>query len=176
MIDEVSAGRFRSDLFYRIAVAVLKLPPLRERPGDIGLLIDHLLRQINEESVDEPGYQNKKISSASKNFMIQHSWPGNVRELQNTLLRAAIWTPGSTIDLEDIREAMLPMIGSGKDRLLNRPMTDGINLPGLMKKLAQHYLKKALAESQDNKTEAAEMVGLPSYQTFSNWMKKYHVS
>lgn len=176
LIDEVSTGRFRSDLFYRIAVAVLKLPPIRERPGDVGLLIDHLLRQINEESVDEPGYQNKKISSASKNFMVQHPWPGNVRELQNTLLRAAIWTPGSTIDLEDIREAMLPMIGLGNDRLLNRPMTDGINLPGLMEILAQHYLKKALAESQDNKTKAAEMVGLPSYQTFSNWMKKYHVS
>lgn len=176
LIDEVAAGHFRSDLFYRIAVAVLKLPPLRERSGDISLLIDCLLNQINKESEEEPGYKHKKISAAAKNLMLQHSWPGNVRELQNTLRRAAIWSVDPTIDIQDIREAMLPIIHTNNDNLLDRPLGKGFNLSELMEKLAQHYLKRALDEANGNKTKATELAGLPSYQTFSNWLKKYHVT
>jgi len=55
-------------------------------------------------------------------------------------------------------------------------MQDGVNLPELMEKLAQHYLKRALAEANGNKTKATELVGLPSYQTFTNWLKKYNVA
>ena len=173
LIDEVAAGRFRSDLFYRIAVAVLKLPTLRERPGDISLLIDRLLEQINQESVDEPGYKHKKISASAKNLMIQHSWLGNVRELQNTLRRAAIWSVGPTIDTQDISDAMLPMASPANDNLLDRSIGDGVNLLQLIEKLSQHYLKRALDEAGGNKTKAAKLVGLPNYQTFSNWLKKY---
>ncbi|HUU39500.1 MAG TPA: sigma-54 dependent transcriptional regulator [Desulfatiglandales bacterium] len=176
LIDEVAAGHFRSDLFYRIVVAVLKLPSLRERPGDISLLIDRLLDQINQESVDEPGYKYKKISAAAKNLMLQHLWPGNVRELQNTLRRAAIWSVNPSIDIKDIREAMLPIIHANNDRLLDRSLGGVFNLPELMEKLAQHYLKRALDEANGNKTKATELVGLPSYQTFSNWLKKYNVA
>ena len=66
LITEIAQGRFRPDLFYRIAVAVLKLPPLKDRAGDVGLLIDRILDQINAESVDEPGYKYKKISAGCK--------------------------------------------------------------------------------------------------------------
>jgi transcriptional regulator with PAS, ATPase and Fis domain len=176
LIDEVAAGRFRADLYYRIAVAILKLPALRQRSGDISLLIERLLENINTESRDEPGFKNKKISSGAKNLMLQHTWPGNVRELQNTLRRAAIWSTDTTIQIEDIREAMLPIDNITSDSLLYKPLGDGINLPSLLERLAQHYLKRALDEANGNKTKAAELVGLPSYQTFSNWAKKYHVT
>jgi transcriptional regulator with PAS, ATPase and Fis domain len=176
LIKDIAQGRFRPDLFYRIAVAVLKLPPLKDRTGDVGLLVDRILDQINEESVNEPGYKHKKISAAAKNLMLQHNWPGNVRELQNTLRRAAIWSPGTTIDLEDIRDAMLPMPRPGGDGLLGKPLDDGINLLNLMEKLAQHYLKRALAEVNGSKTKAAELLGFSNYQTFTNWLKKYHVN
>ncbi len=176
LIQEVAEGRFRSDLFYRIAVAVLRLPPLRGRPGDVGPLIDHLLDRINRESVDEPGYRKKKISPAARNFMIQHTWPGNVRELQNTLQRAAIWSAGSTIGVEDAREAVLPPANPVADGLPGRPLDADFNLPEMMEKLARHYLKRALDEGGGNKTRAAKLVGLPSYQTFSNWMKKYKIN
>jgi len=176
LMDDIASDRFRSDLFYRIAVAVLKLPPLRERTGDIGLLIDSLLEQINIETGDEPGFKHKNISSAAKNVMLQHDWPGNVRELQNTLRRAAIWSSGTTIGIEDIREALLPIGHSGNDELLGKPLGDGINLPELMEKLAKHYLKRALDDANGNKTKAAKLVGLPNYQTFSNWVKKHNVT
>jgi len=176
LVKEMSDGHFRPDLFYRIAVAVIKLPPLKDRPGDIGLLVDHILARINKESVNELGYKHKKISSAAKNLMLQHAWPGNVRELQNTLRRAAIWSSGATIDLEDIRDAMLPVAHPSDDGLLGKSVADGINLMNLMEKLAQHYLKRALAETNGNKSRAAKLLGFSNYQTFTNWLKKYRVN
>lgn len=176
LIDDVAAGDFRSDLFYRIAVAILRLPPLRDRPGDITLLVDHFIGHINAQSIDEPGYKAKKISSNARNLMLHHSWPGNIRELENTLRRAAIWSSGQSITVEDIREAMLPVTGTGNDTLINRSLSEGVNLPDLMTKLAKHYLTRALDEAHGNKTKAAELVGLPSYQTFSNWLKKYDLN
>jgi DNA-binding NtrC family response regulator len=162
LIGELAENRFREDLFYRIAVAIIKLPPLRERAGDVGLIIDVLIKQINTDSENEPGYKHKKISAGAKNLMLQYEWPGNVRELQNTLMRAAIWSTGQTISLEDIKEAMIPISLSREDSLLDMPIKDGVNLTELMGKIAQHYLKRALDEANGNKTKAARMVGLPN--------------
>jgi len=175
LLQEIAEGRFREDLFYRIAVAILKIPPLRDRVGDVGLITDFLLDLIQTEREAAPNHKNKKLSSAAKNLMLQYHWPGNVRELQNTLTRAALWSSGDTISLEDIQEAMIPMPPSGDETLLNRSLKDGINLPELVEKLATHYLKRALDEAHGNKTKAAQLVGLPSYQTFSNWIKKYNL-
>jgi DNA-binding NtrC family response regulator len=176
LLKEIAEGRFREDLFYRVAVAILKLPPLRDRAGDMGLIIDYLIDKINADSQEEPGYVSKKISPGAKNLMIQYDWPGNVREIQNTLVRAALWSTGPTIGIEDMRDAMIPISHSRNDSLLNRPLKEGINLPEFMEKLAQHYLKRALDEANGNKTRAAELVGLPSYQTLSNWLKKYNLT
>ena len=175
LIEEMSNERFRVDLFYRLAVAVLRIPPLRERSGDIGLLVDKLLDQINQESVGEPGYNYKKVSVAAKNLLLQHSWPGNVRELQNTLRRAAIWSTATVLDVEDLREAILPESFKEDVNLLNRPLGDGFNLIEITDKISRHYIARALKEAHGNKTKAAQLVGLPNYQTFSNWMKKYDV-
>jgi DNA-binding NtrC family response regulator len=177
LIEEVATGNFREDLFYRLAVAVIRLPPLRERAGDIGLLIDSLLDRINEQSKNEPGHIHKKISVNAKNILLQHSWPGNVRELQNTLTRAAVWSAGDVLDEVDIREALLPIptAGRGEEAILNRPVSQGINLPEIMKTVAVHYLEKGLSETHGNKTKTSEILGLPSYQTLTNWMKKYGV-
>jgi DNA-binding NtrC family response regulator len=177
LIDEVAAGAFREDLFYRLAVAVIKLPPLRERAGDIGLLIDYFLNQINQENAGYPGFKNKNISASARNILLQHDWPGNVRELQNTLTRAAVWSVDEIIGKEDIQEALLPVsaAGKGKDLILHQPLGEGFNLVKIMKTVAVHYLERALAEAQGNKTKASEILGLPSYQTLTNWLKKYGI-
>ena len=175
LTEEIAAGHFREDLFYRLAVAVLTIPPLRERPGDLGLLVDHLLKQVNREAVDEPGYKDKNISAGAKNLLLSHAWPGNVRELLNTLRRAAIWSEGATISSEDVREALLPAVTSDRREVLGRPLGGGLNLPELLKEVARSYLQRAMDAARGNKTKAAELVGLPSYQTLTNWLEKYEV-
>jgi DNA-binding NtrC family response regulator len=175
LTEEIAAGRFREDLFYRLAVAVLKIPPLRERTGDIGLLIEHLLKQVNHEAAAEPGYKEKKLSAAAKNLLLAHPWPGNVRELLNTLRRAAIWSEGAAISSEDVREALLPAAVPARQDVLGRPLGGGFNLADLLGDVARHYLGRAMDEAQGSKTKAAELVGLPSYQTLTNWLARYEV-
>jgi transcriptional regulator with PAS, ATPase and Fis domain len=177
LMEEVAAGRFREDLFFRIAVLLLKAPPLREREGDLGPLIDGLLARVNQTSVGEPGFREKKLSPGARNLLLHHAWPGNVRELQNTLQRAAVWSEGETIGAEDINEALLPMrppegISEG---VLDRSIEEGIDLKGIIAKVARHYLSRAMEISHGNKTKAAELVGLPNYQTLTNWLARYDV-
>lgn len=175
LIDEVAVGAFREDLFYRLAVAVIKLPALRERTGDISLLIDYILGLINKEGSSEPGYSHKKISASARNLLLNHSWPGNIRELQNTLTRAAVWSADEELTEEDIREALLPVPAttSNEDGILNRSLEGRVNLPEIMKTVAVHYLERGLAQNNGNKSKTAITLGLPSYQTLTNWLKKY---
>jgi transcriptional regulator with GAF, ATPase, and Fis domain len=103
-------------------VAVIRLPPLRQREGDVGLLADYLTARINQESKDEPGYRQKKLSPPAKNLMVRDTWPGNVREMENTLMRAAVWSADETLDSEDIREALLTAEAWAVPDLMARPL------------------------------------------------------
>ena len=178
LMEEVAAGRFREDLFFRLAVLVLKVPPLREREGDLGPLIDGLLARVNQTSAGEPGFREKKLSPGARNLLLHHAWPGNVRELQNTLQRAAVWSDGETIGAEDIEEALLPMRPPQgiSDGVLDRPIGEGVDLRGIIATVARHYLSRAMDGAHGNKTKAAELVGLPNYQTLTNWLSKYGVA
>jgi DNA-binding NtrC family response regulator len=176
LVEDVTTGRFREDLFHRLAVAVLRLPPLRERREDLPLLVDHLLDQVNREGTEQPGYVQKKLSAGARNLLLTHDWPGNVRELMNSLRRACLWSTGDTLTTEDIRDALLPAgRGRSADGVLDRPLGEGLDLPEILAAVARHYLRRALDEAHGNKTKAAQLVGLPSYQTFTNWMMRYGV-
>ncbi len=177
LLEMIARGGFREDLFYRLAVAILKLPPLRNRKGDITLLIDKLLAKINKENEEDPAFEHKTISAGAKNLMLQHPWPGNVRELLNTLHRAAVWSVGSTITEQDMSEAILqrPLSKQSNDGILNRDIEDGIDLQELLSNVATHYLKLAMKSTNNNKTKAAELLNLSNYQTLANWLKKYGI-
>ena len=143
LMAEVTAGRFREDLFYRLAVAVLFLPPLRARKGDVGLLIDRLLDQVGKE-LPEAG--SKKLSAGARKLMLAHPWRGNVRELLNTLRRAAIWSAGEVIDADEMREALLSAGAAQGTEVLGQPLGNGFNLPETLGLVARHYLERALQE------------------------------
>ena len=130
----------------------------------------------NEESAHEPGYRNKKLSVSARNILFRYSWPGNVRELMNTLRRAAIWSDGVTIEADDVREALLPAPQDQQRQVLDRTLGNGFSLPDLIANVARHYLERAMEEAAGNKSRAADLVGLASYQTLTNWLSKYGVS
>ena len=175
LAQEIGSGSFREDLFHRLAVEIIRLPPLRERMGDTSLLIDRLLDKINDDARAEPGYHCKKLSAEAKNIMNQHHWPGNVRELHNTLQRAALWEETDTISGAIAKRAILDLgpARRGDDGILNRPIEQGVDLQELMAEVARHYLGRALKATNGNKTQAAKLLGIANYQTLTNWMDKY---
>lgn len=170
-----AAGQFREDLYYRLAVAVLHLPPLRERAGDLPLLIDHLWRIVTSEAQEDRSWQHKELSVGARQALMRHSWPGNIRELLNTLHRLALWSEGDVVTTEDVQDALANAPARG-NLALNQTLGNGFSLPDALANLARHYLERALAEAGGNKTRAAQLVGLASYQTLTNWMEKYGVS
>ena len=172
---EVAAGRFREDLYYRLATGVIRLPPLRERQGDLTPLIDHFLAAANRKFADQPAVEQKTLSPQARNLLLRHPWPGNVRELQATIDRLVLWAPSATVAADDVREELLSL-REEPTVLLGRPLGKGLELPTLVADLSRHYLERALTEANGNKTRAAELIGLPSYQTLTNWMKRYDVT
>ncbi|MCI0388102.1 MAG: sigma-54 dependent transcriptional regulator [Acidobacteria bacterium] len=174
LINEVAQGNFREDLFYRLAVFILRLPPLRLREGDVGLLLDSILNDLKKESPTLIS-DRKKLSPGARNFLLNYAWPGNVREMRNTLLRAAVLSSGPQISEAEIRQAIFTAPNQNKDGILNRPLGDGFTLQQTLAEVAQHYLSRALEQAHGNKSEAAKLVGLLSYQTLTNWLKKHGI-
>lgn len=172
---DVAAGRFREDLFHRLAVGILRLPPLRERPGDLGVLIDLFLRNFNDDARDRPEAQQKNLSESARQRLLDHAWPGNVRELQHTLLRAAIWSPGESIEVSAVESAIL-QVRRASDDVMNQPIAQGIDLPQLLDKVARHYVERALKHTSNRKAATAKLLGLSNHQTLLNWMKRLGVA
>lgn len=172
LMDEVGDGNFREDLFYRLAVATLRLPPLRERQGDVGLLIDKLLAQVNAELATSS--IPLTLSPGARALLLAHSWPGNVRELLNTLHRVAAWCENTTISIDEIREAIMPARLPKSEQVNDKSqLADGFSLPDVLADISKKYLDKGMKQAAGNKTKAAKLLGLPNYQTLDNWLKKY---
>ena len=175
LIEDVAAGRFREDLFYRVAVGVLHLPPLRERKGDLGLLADALLKKINDEASGQPGYENKTFSVKARNIIQSHPWRGNIRELYSTLLRASLWSQGSKITESNIEAALFKAPGPGGG-VLDRDLDDTFSIQSVIGEVVRHYVSRALEQTGGNRTKAASLLGFSNYQTLNNWMKRHGVS
>lgn len=181
LLSEVANKRFREDLFYRLAVAAIHIPPLRDRGEDKELLVEGLLDQVNKESTGEPGYAPKTLTPAARHLLLQHRWPGNVRELLNTLRRAAVWSDGSTIDAGDVRAALFKPVSresedSQENAILEQPLGDGFHLEDLLGTIEKHYLERAMKAAGNNKSEAARLLGIPSYVTLTNRLQKHGIS
>jgi transcriptional regulator with GAF, ATPase, and Fis domain len=173
LADEVAAGRFREDLFYRLAVLVLRTPPLRDRAGDVGLLIQEQLRKLNEEE-SRRGRPTKSLSAKAKNVLLQHAWPGNVRELNATLMRAVVWARGGVLSEEDVRAALGAGRGGSATRGPDGPIEEGFNLKEHLDALSRRYIERANAQSPTKKA-AAELLGFKSPQALQYWIDRLRV-
>lgn len=168
---EIAEGRFREDLFYRVAIGVIKLPALKDREGDLVLLAEHMMEEINKEAADQPGYIHKNISVKAKNIILNYAWPGNVRELYGSLLRASLWSDTDMITEEDMQDALLERT-EVKSGMSLPEIGKGIDIIGVLDEVKQEYIHKALDQTGGNKKKAAGILGLSNYQTLTNWMDK----
>ena len=106
--------------------------------------------------------------------MHAHDWPGNVRELQHTLLRAAIWSPGESIDAREVESAIF-QVRRISDAVLDQPISQGIELQQLLDRVARHYMERALDHTGHRKAAAAKLLGFSNHQTLLNWEKRLGV-
>ncbi len=175
LITEVQNGAFREDLFYRLAIAIIKLPALRERKGDISLLVDHILEMINSEYSKDSGYARKILSAGAKQALYNYSWPGNIRELINTLRRAALWSDSEIITTVDINLSFT-IIHSNKTKkdydYISLIQKKSFNFEEEINLIVKDWISYVLDQTQGNKTKAAMLLGMNNYQTLNNWIKR----
>lgn len=169
LFQMTSQGAFREDLFYRLAVGVIEMPPLRTRTEDIPELITTLMSDINQQAEKHPLFESKKISDDAINFAKSYPWPGNIRELWNTLNRAVLWSESSTISAKDLQSSVL---SAGRKQSLQGEFSVPGDIQQYLDNIKKDAVESALEYSRHNKSKAAEALGLKSHQTLSGWMTK----
>jgi DNA-binding NtrC family response regulator len=151
---EVAAGRFRQDLFYRIHVVPIELPPLRERREDVRLLADAFLAR----GAGESGGPVRRLSREALAALERHAFPGNVRELQNAIERAVALCDGETIGLEDLPEAVVQ--ATRTESLRDAVRAGQLGLEEAAGRFEQELIREALERCEWNQTRAAEILGI----------------
>jgi len=160
----VEEGRFREDLFYRLNVVRVALPPLRERRDDVPLLVEHFLRKHAEAANAKP----RRIARAALQKLIGYRWPGNVRELENEVLRAAA-LGGETIAVEDLS----PHVAAGEpEAAIDSP--DDLTLRTRVERLERTLLREALGRAGGNQSLAARLLGLSRFG-LTKKLKRYRL-
>jgi len=168
----IELGLFREDLFYRLAVGIIEMPPLRERLDDLPDIVDQLAQQINQSGAKHPEYKGKIISKSGINFILSQPWKGNIRELWSTLNRAFLWSETQQVDENDLMAAMINRPASSQCDEVSLTYSDKVDIVQLTEKYQKKYVEAALKASGNVKKHATEMLGLKDHQTLTNWMKR----
>jgi two-component system response regulator AtoC len=163
---EAKAGRFREDLYYRINVLPIAIPPLRTRRADIPLLIDHFIARNNARL----GTRIREVSPEARRVLLEYPWPGNVRELENTIERAMVLCEGDTLDANDlperVRDALDPVhvqLSSGE-----------LSIKKTIAAIEEILIKRALQKTKGNRTRAAEILEI-SHRALLYKIKDYKI-
>jgi two-component system response regulator PilR (NtrC family) len=163
----IAEGRFREDLFYRLDVIPIHLPPLRERPEDIPLLVEAFLQKFTQEM----GKTIARLEPEAVDLLCKQEWRGNVRELENVMERLVALASSGAIGPEQVREC-LPR--SGDDPVSMALPPDGVDLEGMIAAIERDFLLKALQRTHGVKKEAANLLGL-DFRSFRYRLSKYGI-
>ncbi|HSB81488.1 MAG TPA: sigma-54 dependent transcriptional regulator [Candidatus Methylomirabilis sp.] len=163
---EMAAGRFRSDLFYRLGVFNVHLPPLRGRGDDVLLLADHFIRTLGAQM----GKGDLTLSRDASELLRRHTWPGNIRELQNAIERGLITSEGTLITAAHLALAPSPVPTQPAAPLPAAP----VNIPGPLDELERKAIAEALQRTHGHKSRAATLLGLTWFQLYTR-LKRYGI-
>ena len=164
--EDVKRGSFREDLYYRLNVLSIKMPPLRDRAEDIPLLCEHFLQRFNRSL-------NKKIEGiapAAMSRLLKYSWPGNVRELENAIERALVLVEGDML----LPEHFPTELGQGSGEDVSDVLFDGYSLKAAQKLMEEKLITRALKETGGNRTQAARLLEI-SHPSLLSKIKRYAI-
>ncbi len=162
----VAEGQFREDLYYRISVIPLEIPPLRHRRDDIPLLANHFLSRLNSSM----GRGIRRLSDEALKRIEAYGWPGNVRELENAIERAFILETSEELSAKHLPES----VAGSKPRTPVAIPDDGFSLEDYVESLQKSYLEEALRRSNGVQVKAAELLKM-TYRSFRHYMQKYNI-
>jgi DNA-binding NtrC family response regulator len=165
---EAQRGQFRKDLYFRLAVILLRLPPLRERGADVLLLAKHFLRRLSAKY----GKDVRRIDARAQEVLLSYPWPGNVRELSHVIERAVLWSRGPTLEVEHLSltsPAEPPVVRDAETQPAAGPPAD-VDLASWEKAL----IERALREAGGNQTKAAQRLGV-TRDTLRYRLKKFGI-
>jgi two-component system, NtrC family, response regulator PilR len=165
----VKQGDFREDLYYRVSVIPVELPPLRERRDDIRDLVGHFLRKF----AAQPGQSPKQCSEEVTRYLEEYDWPGNVRELENTIERAVALEAGEEIQAARLPERILKYSPQKADGGLYFP-EQGVDLEKYLRELEKSYLLEALRRTNGNQTRAAVLLHM-TVRSLRHCLDKYEI-
>lgn len=166
MVDE---GTFREDLYYRLNVVAIDLPPLRERPGDIPLLMEHFLKDLSKRI----GKEVEGFSRTARKALLSYHWPGNIRQLRNTIESMLVMDTDGLLDVDGLPADIAPLVAhddgssegdaaSGADSLIGRPLSE----------VEKYYIQRALDLTDGNREETARLLGIGE-RTLYRKIKEY---
>jgi len=158
--QEVQEDRFREDLLFRLNVVTLTVPPLRERPEDLRLLVEHFLDRFHP-----PGRSPLEIAPDAMRLLLQHAWPGNVREVANTVEGLVLLAPGPVIRADDLPPGIRPAI-------VREPEED--EPPPPMTEIERQHIQRTLRYTEGKKAPAARLLGI-DVKTLNNKIKAYDI-
>ncbi len=170
LLEMVEKGTFRQDLYYRLQVVTIYLPPLRERRGDIPLLIDHFLKEM-------AGRYRREVtgpSRAARQSLMAYDWPGNIRQLRNAIERMVLLDNDGILDVDDLPEEIAPVcVGEEEHPLSGLSHGGADSLVGrTLQEVEKHYIQQALELTEGKREEAAKLLGIGE-RTLYRKIKEY---
>jgi DNA-binding NtrC family response regulator len=165
---EVQRNHFRGDLFFRLAVILLHLPPLRERGDDVLLLAEHFLQRFSAKY----GKSVRRIDGPAKDLLRSYPWPGNVRELSHVIERAVLWSRESTLNVEHLSLTAPSRVDPEDGGRVPAPMAEPAPLGGDLNQWERSMIERAMQEAGGNQTKAAQRLGI-SRDTLRYRLKKF---
>jgi two-component system nitrogen regulation response regulator NtrX len=170
--EEIEKGRFREDLYFRLAVIPIHVPPLRDRPEDVALLVRHFTEFFSRENNLRP----KRVTPAALGALQRYRWKGNIRELRNTVERMIIMSSGDTVDLADLPKAVLaPEAGAPRNAAVDADGAKAGTLREFKENVERGFLVGKLRENGWNISKTAEVIGTPRSNLYKK-LEQYQIS
>jgi two-component system response regulator AtoC len=163
---EVKEGRFREDLYYRLNVILVHLPPLRDRREDIPVLVEHFVARTNRKL----GTQLQGASPEAMKLLMEYAWPGNVRELENTIERAMVLSEGARIEVDGLPER----VRETRDRVRQTLQSGELSIKKTTRIIEEELIRRALRETRGNRTNAAKILEI-SHRALLYKIKEYQI-